>query len=314
MTRLIYLCFAIGVGLWQFPLVYYVFNSVKSRFILRQNLKRAAAGGDEPIYRGIYLKLNKLIIATSMSRHLKKPEDVIYISLILGVGVGISTYFIGGMSMSLICGILALSLPTVLLLMRLNGKRIGSSREGDLMIQELLANYKVYDFNMKEAIEVTSRNLEGAPYCKSLLVDLINRLNKVFTKEEVEKVLDDFKYSLGTAWGNALASDIYFAQVHGIKVTESLEDLAQSITKSRQVVEHSRREHNEAHLMLKYLAPISYVLSVICACRFFGFTLSKFIIYQFTTGLGLQWFVITMVLYIVGLVMNSWLSNEKMDI
>ena len=66
--------------------------------------------------------------------------------------------------------------------------------------------------------------------------------------------------------------------------------------------------------MLKYLAPVSYLLTVLLACRFFDFTLAKYFKYQLGTALGLQWFVIMIVLYGASLLLSEFLSKEKMDI
>lgn len=123
-----------------------------------------------------------------------------------------------------------------------------------------------------------------------------------------------FRYSIDTSWGNVLTANIYFAHVFGIKVDAALEDLVRTMNKSRQVVEHGRRENNEARLILKYLAPVSFLLSVACACRFFGFTLGKYMQYQFETAGGLQSFLIMVMLYAAGLMINAFFSREKMDI
>ncbi len=123
-----------------------------------------------------------------------------------------------------------------------------------------------------------------------------------------------FRYSLDTAWGNALAANILFACVYGIRVDAAMEDLLAGIVKSRQVVEHGKRENNEARMMLKYLAPVSFLLSVAAACRYFGFTLGRFLRYQLGTAAGLRWFLIMVMLYAAGILINTFFSREKMDI
>ena len=141
---------------------------------------------------------------------------------------------------------------------------------------------------MKEAIEVTAVSLEDAPNGKRLLLHLSKGLQTAVSKDEVERLLYGFRYALDTAWGNVLAANIFFAYMYGIHVDAALEDLLASMTRSREVVEYGKRENNEARMILWYLTPISYVLSIVAACRYFGFTLTKFIQYQWGTALGLR--------------------------
>ncbi|MEG0292272.1 MAG: hypothetical protein RR495_03810 [Anaerovoracaceae bacterium] len=207
-----------------------------------------------------------------------------------------------------------MSLPFIILSVKLQNSRVFASREGDLLITELLNNYKICYYNMEEAISKTAIELNDAPYSKKILFNLAKGLAVKATAEEIQELLDVFKYSISTTWGNILATNIYFATTSGMKVTNSLQDLSDSIIKARKVMEYGKRENNESVLMLKYLAPVCYILTYIGAVKFFGFTISKFINYQFGTNTGLTWFIIIITVYTVGIIVSSFLTKTKMEL
>lgn len=314
MEKLIYGLFLSGVAVWQYPLLYSVFVTLRSRVYIRRNLK-AAVDSNLLRRRSVVGQHVTMVIDGAEAGRIFTSLDNFYLcSLVLGGGSAFAVYLAAGPSMAVLCGLFMASVPYGALMARLHTKRVARSREGDILVQELLNNYKIHSFNMKEAVEITASELDKAPGAKRLLLQLAKGLQKAVTKEEVEYCLSSFRYGLDTAWGSALSTNIFFAHLYGIRVDGALEDLLSSMIRSRRVVEHGKRENNEARLILKYLAPASFLLTVIGACRYFGFTLSKFIRYQFGTGLGLRWFLIMVMMYIGSLLLSVFLSREKMDI
>lgn len=314
MDKLIYSLFLLGVAGWQYPLLYSFYMTFRSRFHIRRSLKKLTDGvllkRRSPFGRHIAM----VIDGAEAEKLFTSLENFYLFSFILGSGSGFFAYLAAGGPMALVCGLFAAAVPYGVLVARLHSRRVARSREGDILVQELLNNYKIHGFNMKEAVEVTSAELSKAPGAKRLLLQLAKGLQKAVTKEEVEYHLSAFRYAIDTAWGSALSTNIFFAHLYGIRVDGALEDLLTSMIRSRQVVEHGNRENNEARLILKYLAPVSFLLSVFGACRYFGFTLAKFLKYQFGTALGMQWFLIMVMLYLGSLLLSVFLSREKMDI
>lgn len=314
MDKLIYSVFLAGVLLWQYPLLYSVYIVIRGRFYIRRNLKVITDSEllrrRSPLGRHIAM----VIEGAEADRFFPGVDNFYLCSMILGIGTGAVVLMTAGPSMALLFGGFTAVIPYGMLVARLHSKRVTRSREGDILVQALLNNYKIQSFNMKEAIEITAAELDKAPGAKSLLLQLAKGLQKSVTKEEVERNLTAFRYGIDTAWGSALSTNIFFAHLYGIRVDSALEDLLASMIRSRQVVEHGKRENNEARLILKYLAPVSFLLTVVGACRYFGFTLAKFIKYQFGTALGVQWFLIMVMLYLASLLLNVFLSKEKMDI
>ncbi|MBR5229749.1 MAG: hypothetical protein IKW01_02740 [Firmicutes bacterium] len=225
-------------------------------------------------------------------------------------------YLIDKIPLLLVVGAAAMtaSMPYGLLRLRLQRLRIESSREGEILLTELLNNYKICYLNMQRAIEETAKTMEDAPNCRRLLFNLSKGLNTAGTSSRINRLLREFRLSLNTSWGNILTDNMYFALVSGMEVTEALSDLTENIKKARKVDEYARRENNEAGLMLKYLAPLSYFMTVVGGIWFFGLTPEKFLFYQFRTEVGLTWFTISAVIYGTGLLANGYLTKTKLDL
>lgn len=68
---------------------------------------------------------------------------------------------------------------------------------------------------------------------------------------------------MDTSWAGVLADNMYLALTSGIRVTEAMEDLVNTVSKAREVDELTNRENNEAGLILKYLAPLCYIMTVV---------------------------------------------------
>lgn len=311
-TNLIYGVYILGIFLFQYSSILNWGNFAKHRIRLKRSFKekKEIAMPQKGMRKHIYI-----LIKATMNTNSEKMVDVFF--LFTGFITIVSFYLIYR-KISLSIGILASgifgAIPYIILRIRLQLIRVNSSKEGDILVGELLNNYKICYYNMKEAIEKTAITIENAPNSRRLLFDLSKGLNKTGSKEEIGELLNVMRYSIDTSWGNVLTSNIYFAEVLGIKVTSSLVDLMETITRSRQVMEHEKRENNEANLMLKYLAPICFLLTIIGACKFFGFTLKKFMIYQFTTTTGITWFLIVLIFYVIGIIINIFLTKTKMDL
>ena len=236
------------------------------------------------------------------------------LSVLPGAAVFIILFSKIPFALTVMAALLITGMPYGLLRLKLQKLRIESSREGEILLTELLNNYKICYFNMQQAIEETARTIEEAPNSRKLLFNLSKGLNTAGSGEHISRLLDEFRLSLNTSWGNILTNNMYFALVSGMEVTEALGDLAETIKQARKVDEYARRENNEAGLILKYLAPVSYFLTVAGGIGYFGLTPEKFLLYQFRTEVGLTWFTISAVIYGAGLLANGYLTKTKLDL
>ncbi len=264
--------------------------------------------------QGYKKEIAMLLSATTGNDSVKSVNIFIYSSVALGIATFYIYSFIHSLFLGIIIAIFISCTPYVFLRMKLQLLRINSSKEGDLVVSQVLNFYKINHYNMKEAIEKAALELEGAPNSKLILMNLAKELNNTKDQSDIEEHLEKFKYAFGTIWANVLSNNIYFAEVLGLKVTTSLVDLLNLIKNSRKVMEFEKRENNEGNIILKFLAPLIYILSIFVACYFFDFTIIKFINYQFFTSTGLFWFFIVCITFFIGYIGIFAISKRKMDI
>ena len=306
--------FAAGVFLCEYEEIRFTVLGMRKRWRLRRRLERAEVPMGSSDERRWHIHIRKLIAGSGADRYIGSPEIFAAVSLMAGLWAGFAFYWAGGKGTAVSGALMTGVLPYGWLRIRLNSRRVSNSREGALMIRELLSNYKSHAYNMKEALQITAESLADAPHAAHLLSNLARGFNRAFTRGAMEEVLDQFRYELNTAWGDALARCILFSEVYGLRVTEALEDISRSLDDSRRVIEYANRANHESEMMMRYLTPVSYVLTIFCACRYFGFTLAKFIRFQFTTAAGLQCFLVMVFIYGLSLLVNTLMTREKMDL
>ena len=128
------------------------------------------------------------------------------------------------------------------------------------------------------------------------------------------RLLEEFRLSINTSWSNTLKNLMYFSLVYGIRVDEGMEDLTETLKSARKVEEYSKRENNESVIMLKYLVPLTYLMTVIAGVRVFGLGAEKFLHYQFGTEVGATWVTVFLIVYTISYMVNSFLSQNKLDL
>lgn len=218
------------------------------------------------------------------------------------------------MGLRLLTVLMASFMPFMLLRIRLEKIRVRGSREGEILLSELTDNYKIYYYNMREAIEKTASGIRDAPNSKRILTDLARGLERAGTDKAVRRLLEEFGLSINTSWSNTLNNLLYFSILKGIRVEEALEDLETTIMRAREVEEYSKRQLNEPKLMIRYLVPVCYLLTVVGGTRFFGLSAAEFLQYQFQTEAGVTWFTVFLILYIISYMANLYFSRNKLDL
>ena len=314
MDKLFYLMLLTGIVIVAHPSVSWIQSIFRTRFGMSRRLGRFGDEEELRSYGRITGHLRMLIQAAEAEKYFPTVERFYLISILTGGIPGAAFCTVFSLSFALLGTCFLFALPYLILQVQLHEKRVRRSREGDVLVQELLNHYQICDFHMAEALERTALSLEEEPMGRKLFLQLAKDLQNAVTRKEVELLLTDFRYAFDTVWGNVLASNILFAHLYGVRVDGALKDLLACMVQSRKAVEYSRRENHEARMMLVWITPISFLLSVFFACRFFGFTLAKFFSYQLGTVLGLQWFFSMVFCYVISLLIHGFLAKEKMDI
>ncbi len=122
--------------------------------------------------------ITALVIATL--GEVKKPyEKFLMISTTLGIIASSMVFSTVGPLIAACSCFTAMGIPYLLLRSKLQLNRVKNSREGEVLVGELLANYKICYANITEAIEITAKTVSDAPMSKALLLDLAIGLNTI---------------------------------------------------------------------------------------------------------------------------------------
>ena len=216
--------------------------------------------------------------------------------------------------MNALASVMMFFAPYMMLRFRMERIRIRSSLEGEILLSELTENYKIYYYNMKEGIDRTALTIEDAPDSKRILQNLSLGLQRAGSERSITRLLEEFALSINTSWAGTLKNLMYFSLVHGIRVDEALEDLSATLRRAREVKEFARRENNESRLMLKYMIPLGYGLTILAGVRYFGLGWEKFWHYQFQTEAGMTWITASLIVYAISYMVNLYLSESKLDL
>ncbi|MBQ4181135.1 MAG: hypothetical protein II617_02130 [Firmicutes bacterium] len=229
---------------------------------------------------------------------------VVFLILTLRFGPGLGIFGFAAFSTA----------PYLIMRTRLQDLRVDMSREGEQLLTELLNNYRIGHYNMREAIERTAVTIEEAPISKRMLLDLSRQLNAAAGDAQIKDAIERFRLALDTSWGDLLAANLEFAELDGIVVTESLVDLVESVGSARRWLEQTRRETSDSSMVLRILFPAMCVLIYVGATSAFGMTPAKFLHNQFGTATGVGWAVGLAFSYVLSLVASAFIARQKMDI
>lgn len=205
-------------------------------------------------------------------------------------------------------------LPVFVLFMRRQNIRISSSYEGDGLITELIAQYKLNYMNMVEAIDKTIPRLKGYRHTRRALTRLSLGLKENGKAEDIERLTQEFAYAFATNWAELLANNIYMAIIYRDDVREALQDILSELTSIKAVNEKGNRDNIETFFMIKYVAPLGYIASVYGLLQYFGFSWNKFIEYQFENPLGVKGFIFVVVTFILNFVLYVFFKKPRNDI
>lgn len=188
------------------------------------------------------------------------------------------------------------------------------SEEAEIVMAELINSYKLNQHNFIEAINQAIPNMLDAPASQRLFLELAEVLNQSQGEERVKEAIRAFEDAIGNSWGQNLGEIIYCSHVMGLDVENAMLDLYQRVKQGKKIEEYSKRKNNEARLMIKWLTPLSYIITTLIACKFFDISFKDFMSNQFHTSVGITWFTIMIIFYTISLAIYYLLTNRRMDI
>lgn len=151
-----------------FSLIKKKIKKIKKGFIREEIISESEITGEKNIDK-IWTHVKVLLQVTIGTGTDKGVKVFLIISSILSLFV--FTLLVGKISLRLTAAsaLIMLFFPYCLLRVKLEQLRTDSSREGEVLITELLENYKINYYNMLLAIEMSAKTIEEAPNSKRLL-------------------------------------------------------------------------------------------------------------------------------------------------
>lgn len=308
---IIYLGFFIGIWLILYPILSRIVNRVRvlNRFRLtkinNKNRKRNSK------------LLSHIELLLSVTVELKTRYSIITFFMLSGFLFGISIIFLFKSNIHFfICLLISTIIgmfPYIILKIKLHNIRVSSSYEATHLITELINQYKINYFNMIEAIDKTILRLDEQPYSKKALFRLSIAVKQYCGKEELKEIINEFNYSINTSWSLLLANNIYMSIEYGDDVREALNDILRDLLDLKRINEKNRQYNHETYVMIKYIAPSFYFLSVFAMFGIFGFTVNKFIDFQFNNPIGLKFFLLIIFSILINYIIYFLIRRPKND-
>ncbi len=203
--------------------------------------------------------------------------------------------------------------PYLFLYIRLNTIRTEGSFEADLIVGELLNQYKINYFNMIEAVD-RMVTLREAPVCRKAFYRLSLLLKEYRKEEELTDALKEMVFTVNTDWMRVLTNNIYLAIECHVNVSMGLEDILLELREAKTAAEKAKQINLEGFSILKYFSPAMYLLTVFIAIKYFGFSFKKFISYQFHTEAGIKLFLLILLLMLVNICCMFLFQKQKFDL
>lgn len=303
-------CF-LGVWLILYPIISRLVNRIRvyTRFRISR-IQRKSKIFNCKLFSHIELLL-------SVTLNIKTTYSIITFCVISVFLIGTSLVFLLNSEISIfICLIISTIFglfPYMILRIRLHNIRVNSSYEGTILISELINQYKINYFNMIEAVDETIPRLDKQLYSKKALFRFSLAVKQYCGNEELEEIINEFNYSINTSWSLLLANNIYLSIDKGDDVREALNDILEDLSDLKKINEKNKQYNHETYVMIKFIAPSFYILSIFAMFGIFGFTIDKFIDFQFNNPTGLKFFLLIILSISINYIIYFVIRKPKND-
>lgn len=303
------LWFVFFVGLWLmvYPLIIPNIKISKFKRLLQVNREKRT----NKVY---FVKIEKLLNATLNVKGNFAVYSFLFVLLMIALMTFVGLLKSGRSGIEVVIWtILTPFIPVGFLFYRLRQLRVNTSHEGQFMVNELLNNYRIFHMNITEAIDHTVLNLDHYPNSKRVLSRLAMGLKEYKNENELEKLIEEFRYSIDTTWGELLGILILNASLYGDDIKEGLMDIINELRNLERLNEKNKQSNVEGELMLKILIPIMILGSFYGMFKWFGFTFKKYVEYQFENSTGFTTFFYSLIAICVTYLLHLFLKKEKND-
>lgn len=215
---------------------------------------------------------------------------------------------------TVIFSILLAIIPYLVIQAWLRGIRIEGSYDGVTLVTSLINNYKQNFHNMLEAVDKSAGMQSLSYFSRNNLLRLSMKLKSYRNEDELDGAIRTFVYAYQTEWSILLGMNIKIAVLEGTDVSVSLNDILLELKNVGEAVEANKRFNNESFTMIKFILIPLYLFSVYLCVSVFGFSLQKYLRYQFLTELGLKSAIIMFSCIIFCFIILILVKKPKYDI
>lgn len=268
----------------------------------------------KPKHSKLYMHIDKIMFSLTGKKNSSYTSAFITAVIALWIVMLLFVLKMSNLKTGILVSTVVAALPYIISRMFLHKVRISSSYDAEKVIAEVLNQYKIHNYMIKDAIRCSLKYLRECPYTYRQLTILAINLDSYKSEAELNEIFDYFNFSIGTQWALMFSTNVKLALVSNINVVGGLTDILNEIGKTTKIYEDSKRENRESRVMVYLLAPALYILSPIGAKYIVSFPASKFFNYQFSTKIGITLFLSIVVLYIINIVVQYFLKNRKFDI
>lgn len=296
------------IGIWI------IFSNYIFYFIKVAKPQKTFRKDREVTYSALYKHIKRLLLIVYGKDDDKNVSAFYLISIILFL----LTFLVviqrtGVISCILFASIIAF-VPYIWLRLQLKQIRIEGSYEADIIINELLNQYKLNNHNIYDAIDETIIKIKEAPMMRKQLFIISLKLKEYRKIEELDNIIDNFVYAVGTEWIILLANNIYISITDNVNITPGLEDIQKEIKQAISDKEREKRINLESVSIVKFLTPSLYIGSIILANFVFNISIREFMNYQLNTRTGFNYFMLIIIMTIFNSSVLLLLKKQKFDI
>lgn len=259
----------------------------------------------------IHVHLEQLLITAGKGRC--TAGCFVIICIMLFVWILLVGYWSGVGMMSAVLAFIGAFLPYVLLRIRLECIRQKGSMEGELLVSELLRQYRMAGCNIYEALEHTVSILERGSVSRMLCFQCLIRIRNTGNPVFIREASDLFYYGIHTNWSRMLATSIRLAAERGMNVTAAMDDIISQLKQARINYEERKRLNSEATRMTIYLIPVLYVFTVGLSVSYMGIGFRHLLRNQFGTPEGIVFFFIGAAMFVFNIMAVEMMNNRRFD-
>ncbi len=239
-------------------------------------------------------------------------KNLISVSVILYVGSFIFFYSLIGAKAIFLSLIVSLG-PYLYLRFKVVIAQRQGSFEGESLIIEIRAQYRINQKNMYYAIDETIKSIgDKIPFSKKALLRLSLKLKTFSSSAELSEILEEFAFSYDTEWSNLLAQNIYNYAFEGIDISAGLNDMVQMCKQINANREAKKRENAQSISIVKILCPSFFIGFVFLLLKMFE--MKDIIAIQFFTWPGILLLFSIVLSFIAVIVITSLMKNQKYDL